>query len=224
MTRNVRIPAVLGALLLAGASAVSIAQAGEPVRPAIQAQPRVHVRATLPRVTPSAVLSQSEMVAPENIHAITNLALVPYSFEAEDWGEMPELGFTVQDMSGWGSQWSGNRQIFWNPQAPGNAFKWDFSAVGGRLLHINLTAAPDYADLTIRLGCYEQVSEHQYQLRAQVTRAYNGYAAAVTRRQVIFNVALDPRCRDADMFRLLFTANPVTNRRFAGIDNIVVTR
>jgi hypothetical protein len=40
------------------------------------------------------------------------------NFEAEDWGDDPKLGFVVQDMTPFGSGWSGNKQIFWNPGPP----------------------------------------------------------------------------------------------------------
>lgn len=219
-----RLLATLGAFLAAGAGFVFPAQASEPVKPVIQAPLRAQTRVVTPRVVSSATLPQAEMVAPELVHAMTNLVLQPFTFEAEDWGDRPDLGFTVQDMTGFGNEWSGNKQIFWNPQPPHNAFKWDFSAPGGAMLRIYLTAAPDYANLNIRLGCYRQVSENYYQLMSQRLMTYNGYASTVTRRQVVYPLVFDPQCKNADMFRLLFTAQPAGNKTFGGIDSIVVSK
>ena len=220
--------ALLGALVLAGGAAAAEAP---PVlsgaQPALQQQTSLQARvraSALPRRAEIAPLPARATIPPDQLHALTALAMRAYFFEAEDWGEIPELGFTVQDMSGWGSQWSGNRQIFWNPQAPGNVFKWDFAAPGGRILRIHLTGAPDYADLVIRLGCYRKLGENQYQLAAQRTLSYNGRASQVVRRQVAYPLYLVPQCRTADALRLVFTANPVSNRKFAGIDAIEVSR
>jgi len=206
-----RLLATLGAFLTAAPDVPSRAgeRTGEAGHPGARA---VQTRVVAPRVVSSATLPQAEMVAPEQVHAMTNLILQPFTFEAEDWGDRPDLGFTVQDMAGFGNEWSGNKQIFWNPQPPHNAFKWDFSAPGGKMLRIYLTAAPDYANLTIRLGCYRQVSENYYQLMSQRFMSYNGYASTVIRRQVVYPLVFDPQCQNADMFRLLFTAQPAGAR------------
>jgi len=230
---NARYPAALGtalgaALLAAGGGFTLPAQANEPVKPAILApvQPTLQVqkRAVAPRVVPKAALPPSATIAPDQIHKMVQLPLQPYTFEAEDWGELPNLGMSVQDMSGWGSQWSGNKQIFWNPLPPYYAFKWDFSAPGGQLLKINLTGAPDYADLTIRLGCYRQMSSNYYQLKSQHLLSYKGYASTVLRRTVTYPLFVDPQCKAADMFRLTFTATQSAGKTFGGIDSIEVTR
>jgi hypothetical protein len=220
-----RLAAGVGIMLAAMAGSISVAQASAPVRPGIQPPLRVQARVTVPpRAVSAAALSQAEMVPPDTLQAIANLALQPFTFEAEDWGDRPDLGFSVQDMSGWGSQWSGNKQIFWNPQPPGSSFKWDFSAPGGAMLRIYLTAAPDYGNMSIRLGCYQKVSENYYQLRSQHLLSYEGHASSVSRRMVAYPLAIDPKCKTADMFRLLFTSQPMSGRVLGGIDSIVVSK
>lgn len=221
--------AALGAVLAAGGGSALPAQASEPeVRrteaPKIAAPVRTHTRVIAPRVLAAPTLSQAETVAPELVHRMDIPALLTFTVEAEDWGDKPELGFTVQDMSGWGSEWSGNKQIFWNPQAPAYAFKWDFSVAAGKMLRINLTAAPDYADLDIRLGCYRQITENYYQLDSQHNLFFEGYATSVRRRSVSYPLTIDPKCRNAAMYRLLFVARQREGRTFGGIDSIVVTR
>ncbi|HSQ96704.1 MAG TPA: hypothetical protein VLM18_11490 [Croceibacterium sp.] len=127
-------------------------------------------------------------------------------------------------MSGWGSEWSGNKQIFWNPPADVHSFKWDFSVTGGKMLRIDLTAAPDYAPLTITLGCYRQLSQNYYQLQSQHEMHFAGYATSVRRQTVGLPLSIDPKCVSADMYRLLFVAKPQEGRTFGGIDMIEVNR
>jgi len=224
-----RLLVAFGALLAAGGGSAVLAQATQQEAqrieaPRIQAPIQVQKRAIAPRVVSGATLSKNEAVAPELVHKLDIPAILDFTVEAEDWGEMPELGFTVQDMSGWGSEWSGNKQIFWNPQPPAKAFKWDFSVTGGKMLRIYLTAAPDYANLSIKLGCYRQVSENYYQLSSEHKMFYEGYATSVRRRSVAYPLTFDPKCATADMYRLLFIAQQSEGRTFGGIDSIVVTR
>ena len=224
-----RLLAAFGALLAVGGGSALLAQVSAPEAqrieaPRIEAPVRTQTRVIAPRVLAAPSLSQAETVVPNLVHRMDIPELLTFTVEAEDWGEMPELGFTVQDMSGWGNFWSGNKQIFWNPQAPAYAFKWDFSVAAGKMLRINLTAAPDYADLDIRLGCYRQVSENYYQLESQHNLFFEGYATSVRRRSVVYPLTNDPKCRTADMYRLLFVAKQREGRTFGGIDNIVVTR
>ncbi len=214
-----------GALLaVAGGSPALGQQNVQPVTPRIQAPVRAQARVIAPRVVSLATLPKTETVAPNLVHRMASPALLNFTVEAEDWGDMPDLGFTVQDMSGWGSEWSGNKQIFWDPQPPGKAFKWDFSVTGGKMLRVYLTAAPDYADLSITIGCYRQVSDNYYQLQSQHSMVYEGYATSVRRKSVAYPMTSDPKCATADMYRLLFVALQKEGKTFGGIDSIVVTR
>lgn len=222
--RRTRFLAAFGALLASCAGSAAVAQVTVREAPRIEAPVRAQTRVIAPRVVAAPTLAQVEVVAPELVHRLDIPALLTFTVEAEEWGEMPELGFTVQDMSGWGSEWSGNKQIFWNPQPPGFAFKYDFSVAAGKMLRINLTAAPDYANLDIRLGCYRQLSENYYQLDSQHNLFFEGYATSVRHRFVSYPLTVDPKCRDAAMYRLLFVAKQSEGRTFAGIDSIVVTR
>jgi hypothetical protein len=222
--RRTLLLAACGALLASGAASAVLAQATVREAPRIEAPVRAQTRVIAPRVLAAPTLTQAETVAPDLVHKMDIPALLTFTVEAEEWGDNPALGFTVQDMSGWGSDWSGNKQIFWNPQPPGYAFKWDFSVTAGKMLRINLTAAPDYANLDIRLGCYRQVSANYYQLDSQHNLFFEGYATSVRRRFVSYPLTVDPKCRDAAMYRLLFVAKQSEGRTFAGIDSIVVTR
>lgn len=217
--------AAFGALLaVAGAPQALGQQSVQQVTPRIQAPVRAQARVIAPRVVSLATLPQTATVTPNMVHRMAIPALLNFTVEAEDWGEMPDLGFTVQDMSGWGSEWSGNKQIFWNPQPPSQAFKWDFSVTGGKVLRVYLTAAPDYANMDITLGCYRQVSQNYYQLQSQHKQFYNGYATSVRRQVVVWPLTFDPKCASADMYRLLFVAKQSEGRTFGGIDSIVVQR
>ncbi|GGD88688.1 hypothetical protein GCM10011515_05450 [Tsuneonella deserti] len=175
-----------------------------------------------PTISRSPVLAPAESIPADQVLRLALAPLTDWVFEAEDWGERPELGLSVQDMSGWGSEWSRDRQIFWNPQPPAYVFKWDFSVSAARYLRINLTAAPDYAPLTIRLGCYRQTAANYYQLLSEHVMYHDGYATSVRRQSVGFPIVVDPKCKTADMYRLLFVAKPSEGRTFGGIDNIVV--
>lgn len=210
----------LASLLLAGAAPPTLGPRIAP--PVVQEVARQAVQPAV--VDDPAALPPTLTIAPDRIRAMTSLVLQPYTVEAEEWGDMPALGLSVQDMTGWGNQWSGGKQAFWSPQEP-KAFKYDFSAVAGMLVIVNLTAAPDYADLQVKLGCYRKVNDVQYQYLGQMLKGYEGFASQVTRRRVIFAVANHPQCRNADSYRLVFSVMPSPpGRVYGGIDSIVVTR
>lgn len=217
--------ALSGFALLAGASAPPVILGPAPAATQAASQAPV-VRPSAARANGTAELPPRLTLSPDRIRAMTALVLQPYKVEAEEWGEIPELGLSVQDMTGWGSQWSGGKQIFW---APGdmNSFKYDFSAVAGVLVVVNYTTAPDYADVQVKLGCYRKVGDGpgQYQYLGQIVRSYSGYSQTVARQRLVFPVRNHPQCRNGDAWRLIFTMLPSASGKVrGGIDSILVTR
>ncbi len=175
--------------------------------------------AFLPRTADQYTAAGRQVDLSATLYAMTHTV-----FEAEDWGDIPTLGLSVQDMTSFGSTWSGNKQIFWNPAAA-HSFKWDFKAPAGKRLTLDLTAAPDYGLMKITLVCYKQhAPPYTFYVPVEtVARTHDGYATSVRRQRV--EILLSAPCRQADAYRLIFTLTQASpDRRFGGIDRIVVAK
>lgn len=145
-------------------------------------------------------------------------------FEGESWGEIPELGLSVQDMTSFVGKWSGNKQIFWNSNVAAS-FKWDFAAPGAKSLTFDMTGAPDYGIIKIRLFCYRKTAQGYFVPMGTRERVYDGYATSVRRKTTGISLLGSPPCASADAYRLVFIfASTAADRRFGGIDRIVVAK
>lgn len=129
-------------------------------------------------------------------------------------------------MTPFGSGWSGNKQIFWNPVF--YRFQWDFKAPDAKTLALDLTAAPDYGKMKITLRCFITIAG-QFGMpipsAAEQVKMYDGYATSVQRRHLLlFQYG---QCMKAKGYRLTFELWPSSahpDRRLGGIDRIVVSK
>jgi len=146
-------------------------------------------------------------------------------FEGEAWGEIPELGLSVQDMTPFAGKWSGNKQIFWNASVK-PVFQWDFAAPKAKSLTFDMTAAPDYGTITIRLFCFRKTPYGTYMLKGTLQRIYDGYATSVRRKTTAITLlGAYNNCYGSDAYRLIFSFTATApGRRYGGIDRIVVTK
>jgi len=205
--------------LAAGAAATSISVARD-VRDTgtatISARARIET-VFLPRAAPDTV-QETKVDISAALYAMKHTV-----FEAEDWGDIPKLGLSVQNMAPFGNRWSGDKQIFWNPV--GKSFYWDFKAPSGKVMSLDLTSAPDYGVMKIALLCYKKQGLYNafYHVVGKAARTHDGYAATVTRKRV--SIPLQAGCAFADFYRLFFALNASSgNRRLGGIDRIVVAK
>lgn len=185
----------------------------QPSTPTISARARVDT-AVLPR----AADEQTAVAAKIDVSAVI-YSMKHTVFEAEDWGDIPKLGLSVQDMTPFGTAWSGNKHIFWNPTpiVMYKGFYWDFKAPGTKTISIDLTAAPDYRKMQISLMCYVLAGPYKTPNLITQVRMYDGYATTVKRQNVTF-----APCGGGPFYRLIFKpfVGPA-NRPFGGIDRIV---
>ncbi|MEX0628490.1 MAG: hypothetical protein WEB63_05680 [Cucumibacter sp.] len=118
----------------------------------------------------------------------------------------------VQDMSGFGPQWSGNQQVLWTGGLRGASMTLplNVSEPGTYLVELDLTQAPDFGDLAFEVD------------GAPASGAFSGFASEVVRASVsIGTFSMQP---GTHWLRLIITGkSPQSSNYLAGLDRVVLT-
>ena len=146
------------------------------------------------------------------------------TFEAEAFGDHPELGLSVQEMSGFGAGWSGNAQLFWRPNRPMTWVRLPFRIEpGSYAVRIDMPQAPDYG--TVDLSIVYRASAANFPgagarnwVETQVVR-FNGYAGRVQPAANPVSFAVAWSADDG-----VYVVMKSRDGKLAGIDRVRFTR